>query len=259
MSLKEIFEEHSDRSFFFIAPDGNQGDHMIYLGADKLADRAHLRRKSVLYPPKSSVHIFPKETILYLQGGGGFNPWWNWTHWLLRKLREANPENRIIVGPTTVDLNRDFLDHVLDMDDRMTFFARERKTYDVMQDYCADVRIDHDTALCLRFDDGYLHRLVGTLKPLNDFSLLALRVDLESRDLPPKVKKKDFDRVVDPCRTNEWAMLHMYAKRIVANRSHSAIMGAILGKDTSIFAGSYHKNRSIWEYSLKDMGVKWIE
>lgn len=259
MSLKEIFEEYSDKPFFFIAPSGNQGDSMIYLGADKLADEVGLRRKAVLYPPKSSVHIFPKDVVLYLQGGGGFNPWWNWTHWLLRKLREANPENLIIVGPTTVDLKRSFLDYVLDMDDNMTFFARERRTYDVMQDYCADVRLDHDTALHLRYGDGHLHRLVGELKPRSDFSLLALRVDLESRDLPPQIKEKDFDRVVDPCRTSEWAALHMHARRIVANRSHSAIMGAILGKDTSIFAGSYHKNRSIWEHSLREMGVKWVE
>ena len=259
MSMKETFEEHADREWVFVAPGGNQGDQMIYLGAYKLAAQARLKYRAISYGKGQSVHIFNKNTIIYLQGGGGFNPWWNWTHWLLRKLREANPENRIIVGPTTVDLNRDFLDFVLDVDEKTTFFAREHMTYEVMQDYCADVRLDHDTALHLRYGDDYLHRLVGTLEPRNKFSLLALRVDLESRDLPPQVKKEDFDRVVDPCRTSVWAMLHMHARRIVANRSHSAIMGAVLGKDTSIFAGSYHKNRSIWGYSLKDMGVKWIE
>ena len=259
MSLKELFEEYSSRPFYFIAPGGNQGDQMIYLGADKLADEASLTRKSVLYERNQNVHIFDKNIILYLQGGGGFNPWWNWTHWLLRRLREANPDNYIIIGPTTVHLKRSFLDYILDMDDNMTFFARERTTFKVMQNYCADVRLDHDTALHLSLGDGYLHRLVGLLKPRNDFSLLALRDDRETGTIPSQIKREHFDRVMDPCRTNEWALLHMHASRIVANRSHSAIMGAVLGKDTSLFAGNYHKNRSIWEYSLKDMGVKWLE
>ncbi len=259
MNLFKTFEEYADREFIFVSPGGNQGDQMIYLGAYKLASEAGLNYRAIQYERGQNVHIFNKDIILYLQGGGGFNPWWNWTHWLLRKLREANPENHIIVGPTTVDTDRAFLSQVLDVDENTTFYARERTTHDVMKEYAADVRIDHDTALHLRLGDGHLHRLVGTLNLRNDFSLLALRGDIESGAVPNQVHEADFDRVVDPCITGEWAMLHMHAKRIVANRSHSAIMGAVLGKDTSLFAGSYHKNRSIWDYSLKDMGVKWLE
>ncbi len=259
MSLLKTFEEYSDRPWMFIAPGGNQGDQMIYLGSYKLAARAGLKYRSVVYYSGENVHIYDKDIVLYLQGGGGFNPWWNWTHWLLRKLREANPENRIIVGPTTVATDRKFLSRVLDVDENTTFYARECTTHDVMQEYAKDVRIDHDTALHLRLGDGHLHRLVGTLKLRSEFSLLALRSDVESGTVPNQVQEADFDRVVDPCRTDEWALLHMHAKRIVANRSHSAILGAVLGKDTSLFAGSYHKNRSIWDYSLKAMGVKWLE
>lgn len=261
MSLLELFKEYSNRDFIFAAPGGNQGDQMIYLGADKLADQADLRRRAILYKksPRTRVHTFNKRVILYLQGGGGFNRWWNWTPWLLRMLREANPENPIIVGPTTVDTNRVYLNRVLDMDDNMVFFARERTTFDIMQNYCADVRLDHDTALHLRLGDGYLERLVGDLKLRTDFSLLVLRKDMEAGDIPDSIREEDFDRVMDPCWHKDWGRLHMHASMIVSSRSHSAIMGAVLGKDTSIFAGSYHKNRSIYEYSLKDLGVKWIE
>uniref|UniRef100_A0A6M3M021 Putative polysaccharide pyruvyl transferase family protein n=1 Tax=viral metagenome TaxID=1070528 RepID=A0A6M3M021_9ZZZZ len=261
MSLRELFEEIRGGKAVFIAPGGNQGDWMIYLGADKLADQAGLKRRAVLYKKErhASVHVFGKHKILYLHGGGGFNSWWNWTPWLLRMLREANPRNRIIIGPTTVDVDRDYLDRVLDMDSKMTFFARERTTFDIMQDYCTDVRLDHDTALHLRYGDGYMQRLVGDLKPRKDFSLLVLRRDMERDQVPSCVKMEDFKIVEDPCWHKEWAKVHMHASRIVSNRSHSAIMGAVLGKDTSIFAGSYHKNRSIYDYSLKDMGVKWLE
>jgi len=49
------------------------------------------------------------------------------------------------------------------------------------------------------------------------------------------------------------------ASTIITNRLHSAIIGAILGKNVELFRNSYHKNRSVWEYSLQSKGVKWIE
>jgi len=261
MSLLDLFKAYKDQHWVFIAPGGNQGDQMIYLGADKLADQAGIHHKSILYKKHrdTRVHVFPRDTILYLQGGGGFNRWWNWTPWLLKMIREANPDNFIVIGPTTVDNNRPYLDRFLDLDDNMMFFARERLSFEIMQEYSVDVRLDHDTALCLRYGDGYLKRLVGELKPKQGASLLVLRSDDEKGIIPESINVNDFDLVVDPCLHGEWAQDHMHAKRIVTNRSHSAIMGAILLKDTSIFAGAYHKNRSIYKYSLEAMGVKWLE
>ena len=69
----------------------------------------------------------------------------------------------------------------------------------------------------------------------------------------------DYDIVVDPCQEKNWTQLHMDASRILTNRCHSAILGAILGKDTTMFKGHYHKNRSIYEYSLKKLGVNGLE
>ena len=36
-------------------------------------------------------------------------------------------------------------------------------------------------------------------------------------------------------------------------------MRGIVGKKVNMFANSYHKNRSIWEFSLRKLGVKWIQ
>lgn len=258
MALREVFERYRDSEWVFAAPGGNQGDELIYLGSYKLADEVGLKYEKVTYGRNSSVDAFDNTTIIYLQGGGGFNPWWNWTPWLLRKLREANSKNLIIIGPTTTVNYKEYLDRVLSMDDRMIFFAREQTTYGIMQDYCKDVRIDHDTALNLEFGDNYLDWQL-----MENYPLLALRADMEStQNIPRLVRVEDYISF-DPCKQfkelSDWARLHMQASKIVTDRSHSAIMGAILGKDTSLFAGSYHKNRSIWEYSLKDRGVKWID
>ena len=56
-----------------------------------------------------------------------------------------------------------------------------------------------------------------------------------------------------------WLRLHAGARQIISSRTHSAIAGSILGKPTIMLPGSYHKNRSIWEYVLKDRGVVWGE
>ena len=257
MALREVFEDFSNREFIFVASGGNQGDLLIYNGAFKLADELGLNYKRVLVPWEAES--YDQSKVIYLHGGGGFAPWWDYTPWLLRALRETNPKIHIIIGPTTVDINRRYLNHVLNMDDEMTFFARERTTFNIMRHYCDDVRLDHDTALHLNFGDDYLRRLVGEIEPRNEYELLVLREDTEEPTyLPSEIRQRDFGIVCDPCRMDDWARLHIHARRIVSNRLHSAIFGALLGKDTSIFAGGYHKNRSVWEYSLNDMGVKWV-
>ena len=56
-----------------------------------------------------------------------------------------------------------------------------------------------------------------------------------------------------------WVRLHMGAKSIITNRTHSSILGTILGKETTLFPSSYHKNLSVWEYSLKKRNVQWAD
>lgn len=258
MALREAFKEFSNRKFIFVAPGGNRGDFMIYQGAFKIADELGLHYEHVLATLNWKAETYGKSNVIYLQGSGGFTSWWDWTPRVLKMLRNANPENHIIIGPSTVETDRRYLDDALNMDNKMTFFAREYTTFNVMQHYCDDVRLDHDTALHLRLGDGYLRRIVGKSKPRNVHDLLALREDQESFYLPIEIRRKDFGIVCDPCRKENWACLHMHARRIVANRLHSAILGAVLGKDTSIFAGGYHKNLSVWEYSLAKRGVMWI-
>ncbi len=45
--------------------------------------------------------------------------------------------------------------------------------------------------------------------------------------------------------------------KIVTNRLHFAIAGLIQGRDVTLRANNYHKNRSVWESSLAVLGCKW--
>lgn len=116
----------------------------------------------------------------------------------------------------------------------------------------------------LRPGDGYLEKVIGKHKPALLWNVCLRREDPEStNEIPDQIKKlideKYFLYTVDPCQSAIWPQLHVKANNLYTNRSHSAILGSLLDKPTYMFAGAYHKNRSIWEYSLKDRGVKWIE
>lgn len=258
MSLRRLFKENKDNRWVFIKPGGNQGDRMIYLGAEKLADSVGLEYRTVGMYKNSSPPTISGQEIIYVHGGGGWSTWWNWTPRLVKRLSDTYPRNPLIIGPSTVALQDWYIDEWLPPTGSV-FYCREYTTYEYLKDKGLQLRLDHDTALHLEKDDEYLSSLLEGEK-LKPFKLAAVRVDPESPDtLPESVNLDEYDLVVDPCLRKDWGTLHLYASEILTNRSHSAILGALLGKKTKMFKNKYHKNRSIWEYSLKTRGVEWVE
>ena len=261
-TLRDIFEVYDKYKFLMVEPGGNQGDSMIYAGAYKLADDVGLDFEQVCCGPEVSPPKCHPRKIIYLHGGGGFCTWWNWTPRLLKALRYTNPKNIIVVGPTTVAKEKGYLTKYMPKSHNIIFFAREKTTAKYVKRlfFPTGTAIDHDTALHLKMGDDYLTPLLGGHEPEELFTYLGVRADPESPNrMPESIDPSKFERVNDPCQTESWAYFHVKASEIVTNRSHSAILGAILKKPTTMFAGSYHKNRSVYEYSLKDLGVKWIE
>ena len=270
MNLEDMFRENRHQPFAFVQSKGNYGDHLIYAGAEKIANQLNLK-----YSTTSYKSLIKSDTLIYLHGGGGYNSWWGWTGRLLRQIRSRNPYNFIIVGPSTTSLELEYLKDLLPKnDEKIIFFAREYTTFDFIKDnFFSKVYLDHDTALQLTLNDQFLIKLLKDINNEASYSFLALREDKESNDLYP-VKPEKFDIICDPVlvepaiirkihsyfgiTSKQWAKLHYQASKITTNRSHSAMLGSILNKPVEIFANSYHKNRSIWEYSLRDRGVKWV-
>lgn len=111
--------------------------------------------------------------------------------------------------------------------------------------------LDNDTALSLCASD-----IIETV-PYGTYTAYFIREDKESPSdihglksilLDPGSVTNDFQ---------EWVKLHANAKKIITNRLHSSILGMILGKKVVLLPNRYHKNRSIWEFSLKNKGVLW--
>ena len=261
MKLRELFEKYEDYSFKFIRidPAGNYGDYLIYIGAEKLANEVGIRYETVSHKSK-----IDRNDIIYIHGCGGYNTYWGLAPNILKVMRKRNTKNLIIVGPSTVSLELNYLKWILPKDTKsLIFFARERTSYEYMKrNFCINTYLDEDTSLCLSHRDPFFKAFIGDASIEEKYKFLALRGDKERCDsIPKEIDVGEYDVVCDPCKTSsikEWVNLHLKASKITTNRAHSAIFGAILGKKVETFANSYHKNRSLWEYSLKDRGVSWI-
>lgn len=272
MLLRDVFEQLKDRRFIFIEPGGNHGDYLIYAGAKKLANEVGIEYRSFSfgYQMRSSPALFlnridaemdvSQSDIIYLHGGGGFNSMHKWTPRLLEILRIIFPKNLIIVGPTSATLEPRYLRQFLPNDKEILFFARELITYKFMKRFYSKVYVDHDTAFHLTKNCAEFKSFCMGLPIKNNHKLLILRQGPEAVPLPKVIKRENFDVACDPIdsKREEWLKLHLWSSKITSNRVHSATFGAIVGKEVELFANSYHKNRAIWEFSLKKLGVRWI-
>ena len=109
---------------------------------------------------------------------------------------------------------------------------------------------------------------MGALCPPRTSVLYALRVDGERRGAPVPPENVDVSQVfeygVAPSRVAFRAASAMLSymsvfERIVTNRLHGCIAGALLGKQVDFYANSYFKNEAVYAHSLKDQfsNVRW--
>ncbi len=265
-TLEALLTKYREREWFFVRPGGNLGDELIYSGAESLADRLGLRRQRFDSTSFATAEV-PRGAAIYLHGGGGLNPWSSGRAYrnLGRaiKVRDA----LVVQGPQTCEVestkNREILRATLaeSCAQEIHIFAREQVSADYLQTVLADsvqLHLDNDTALQLTQMD--LLRLGGLdSRPASRYVLLVNRRDDEA----PQAGARRFRNVVDMdpayyARTlGQWIRIHACASRIITNRLHSAIGGSLLGIPVLLTGGSYHKNHSVWEYSLRQLGVEW--
>jgi|GEM_PF-3973373 len=254
----------------FVQPGGNWGDQLIYSGALALAERYSiecitldhddfLRTKSDFSCP------------VYLHGGGGLNPWTSGR--AIRGLYHAveNYSGIVIQGPQTISEDHDFVASFAStliqkcQAREILFFSREVKSHDIAKAAFAGSAIE-----CLLDQDTAFHNCKADLVPYRRFrrkyNFRALRQDNEQTGWEREFSQPAFGSktiVLDPAiyalSFDHWIRIHAASSSITTNRTHSAILGAILEIPTSLFASSSHKNHSVWQYSLAARGVTWID
>jgi len=264
--LSALFSRHKDKKFILVEPGGNWGDYLIYMGAQQLCDNLDIRwvkkTKAEFLSYQSCV-----DEVLYINGGGMFNTWCSNSGFACLQHAVTTHKGVVIVGPSTssdeeAELERLFTTSLEDVICAELFvYAREDVTFEMFNKLnpivsTATILQDHDTALHLTAND--IIKRVGHLK--ERYELFVYRNDNES---PLSANNHRFGHVViDPAQYcisfEHWLRVHCYARSVISNRTHSVILSSILGKRTTMFDGAYHKNKSIWLYSLKERGVKWI-
>lgn len=265
MSVRSEFMRYRDRPFVLIAAGGNWGDELIWWGAETLADEVGLNWTAMDLTRFLHAKVDP-EAVIYIHGGGGYNPWGSGR--VLAALTHALKvhEGVVIQGPQSIERSDEYINAMLaamgapERAERVVFFARERTTHGILESHAPswmEFAIDVDTALHL--DRKRFIERAGISRPRYD--LFAARADDEA---PGAVSLPDLEGVrLDPAlfarSFRQWLRIHAAAKRIVTNRTHSSVAGAVLQIPTYLLGGSYHKNRSIWEYALADRGVQWLE
>ena len=263
--LEDIFVAHRDKRFIFVQPGGNWGDYLIYFGLECLAKKLNLSYTSLALKDFLTYEINPGE-VVYIHGGGAFNSWSSDSGFRALEHATASSASEVIYGPCTSSEDIDFLNEKFkktQKNNRKFFlFAREHKTLSTFNRLdslanVANILIDVDTAFHSTKSD--LLNLAGPEQ--KKYTLFGYRHDKEESGLTYQVTPQFL--LIDPPNFAKsfahWVRLHSHARGIITNRTHSSIVGAILGKPTKLFDNSYHKNRSIWEYSLSEKGVSWID
>ncbi len=265
--LSDVFEQYKDKKFIFAQPGGNWGDHLIYFGAEHLAETLGLN-----YESKTKAEFLALEeitdTVIYIHGGGAFNSWCSDSGFRLLTSALKKKANIVIFGPSSCEgdtefLTKQFTDCFSENNASACYmFARERKSYLIYKSIPIlknSVQILQDVDTAFHLTKEVITKRIGEER--FDYDFYGFRDDNEACNV---VHDFSFNEVVfDPaiwCTSFEhWMKVHLYAKKIVTNRTHSSVIGSVLNKPTYLFSGSYHKNKSIWLETLQDRGVKWLE
>ncbi|KPK11286.1 MAG: hypothetical protein AMJ56_06520 [Anaerolineae bacterium SG8_19] len=275
--LRDVFESHRDRPWIFLRPLGNWGDDLIFAGAERMADSLGLNWRS-FETVEFQAMATTSDHCIYLHGGGGFNHWCSGRAIVNLELALNRSVHLVVQGPVSTEGSSEWLA------DRFKqalscirprdflFFAREKFTLQVLNDVelpklGATLCLDHDTALALSDEDVLA---IAELKsmPIGNYDLIVLREDPEQPIRPTTggmwtgslaSRAITLDPAYAAINFRHWVRIHLYAKSIITNRLHSSIIGTVAGKPVTLGPGSYHKNRSVWDYSLANRGVQWTD
>jgi exopolysaccharide biosynthesis predicted pyruvyltransferase EpsI len=257
--------------FLYYNNPGNAGDSLIYLGMCKLFEKHSLRFK-----PFTEKDFCKNRRIVY-SGGGNLVPYYNACSNFIKTHFKQFESFTLL--PHTIHGNEELLKK---LDSRFTLFCREKESYLHCKKYVkykSNVEIAHDLAFALNLcpkkyktsflfptlNFGRLIQWQSNIKEVNNFITSGgnqfFRTDKESSH-PELATKENIDisailsmnqkkhvRRITIAKT--FLSLIQKTDFIQTDRLHVAIAGALLGIPTKLYPGIYHKNQSVWNYSLK--------
>jgi exopolysaccharide biosynthesis predicted pyruvyltransferase EpsI len=263
--LASFFCEHRNKSVFYIPNPGKAGDSLIATATYELLQYYHVN-----YVIPSSPYQLDNALVLY-GGGGNLVRFYSDAKKLLAALLKRN--NTVVILPHTIRDNASLL-HSLPPS--CLIFCRDPQSYIHVLSNTSQCRVSLAHDLALFFDPKELlakdsirnemtPRFARILKEAGIFiqdidnkAVQCLRVDRE-RTIVPVGPNYDLAKMFalgvtpDLAERSAWMLLEFVrlAGRVITNRLHVGIAGAILGKEVSLYDNNYGKVSSVYEHSLR--------
>ena len=288
-SFEEFLEENRDNYISVITPGGNHGDTLIHMGLMKklkeydieytCLNLETLYRDNLLLGAKYLVNIglwrlgsdlgfklleLPEETDLVLFEGGGYmsDIWYGPT--LLRQVMKRNPEP-LAVGPQSYLFTKTRFHQYFEDGRPVHLFCRELYSLEHLKKkgLPSNVFTSVSPELALYLVEGDLREFITPRD--GGYELIALRSDKESA-LGSSAREEIIQMCDNPMiddislgkTMTDFVSTVYNADNVFTDRLHVAILAKILGKKITLFGNRYHKNKGVWEYSLRD-SVDYIE
>lgn len=272
--IRDYLSQFSDKPIIYIPNPGNGGDSVIASATYQLFDDCHVNYK--IYRKGDDT----RNAIVMYGGGGNFVELYNNARIFLQAHHQR--ADKLILLPHTIGGNEDLLK---EFGSNTTIFCREPNSYEHAKKYSTrcEVLLADDLALSLDvnriksqsrippfsarsligipqllMNDKRLKNELAQFKDENTFN--CFRIDPESAiesppeknlDLSEVLRYKSYPRFICDWITRSFVMTLDQFDHINTDRLHVGIVSGLLGKPAQLSPGNYHKNQSVFEFSIK--------
>ena len=231
-----LFEELKGKSVGFLPLSGNAGDLMIQRATTELFHNLDIEFREITSQELAAAQLMTPVDEIVVSGGGNMGTLWPIPYQQRRKSLEFGlPVTIFPQSFTRNDENTDCFKHV---------FVREKASMKFNRDFI----LAPDMALGMKIPEKFDCPVLETG--------LFLRKDAES------CLHQNPSALVDPILVSktidEYLGLASMFENIITDRLHFAIAGLMAGRNVTLLPNSYHKNRSIYETWLHDLGCHWL-
>ena len=280
-NFERFLRSHSDDRILVVTPGGNHGDTLIHMGLEKKLreldidykainlEREGWRRPLLGFKYLLNIasyrlglrHLFRLyETegfdLILFEGGGYMSHLWHGPV-LMREAVRLH-DKPIAVAPQSYWFRDGSFMELLQECRFVILFCREPYSHRHLKELglppSVEVQLAEDTALYLEAED-----LKEFIRPMGRrYDLICLRRDRESA-ISEELRRSIMGEAVNPLVADiskrgsfkDYVSTVANAERVYTDRLHVAILAAILGKETLLIGNSYHKNRGVYEHSLR--------
>jgi exopolysaccharide biosynthesis predicted pyruvyltransferase EpsI len=288
-SFEKYLKYNQDKFMSVITPGGNHGDTLIHMSLMKKLEEyeieyicfnlENLCRDNLLLGAKYLVNIglwkigsslgfklidLPHTTKLILFEGGGYmsDIWYGPT--LLKQTMERSSAP-VAVGPQSYLFSKTKFHQYFTDGRPVHLFCREKYSLEHLEK-CSlpgnvSVSLSPELALYLTMEDleDYIEPRSGS------YELISLRKDRESainettRNKIIQLSENPLIADISMEKTLTDFISTVYnAEYVYTDRLHVSILSKILGKKATLLGNKYHKNKGVWEYSLRE-SIEFIE